>query len=52
MKFVSDRKPVIELTATLDGDYWILGVRDNGIGMKQEYAERIFKPFQRLHSRG
>ena len=51
LKFVSDRKPVIELTAKLDGDHWILGVRDNGIGMKQEYADRIFKPFQRLHGR-
>ena len=52
LKFVSERKPVIELTAERDGETWILGVRDNGIGMKQEYADRIFKPFQRLHSRG
>ena len=24
---------------------------DNGIGFEQEYAEQIFKPFQRLHTR-
>ncbi len=27
-------------------------VQDNGLGFEQKYAERIFKPFQRLHGRG
>lgn len=26
-------------------------IEDNGIGFEQENAERIFQPFQRLHSR-
>ncbi|NND96173.1 MAG: GHKL domain-containing protein [Pirellulaceae bacterium] len=51
LKFVKDRSPVIHLTAKRDKDRWVMGVRDNGIGMKPTYAERIFQPFQRLHNR-
>lgn len=52
LKFIENQKPKIHLTANFVDGAWICGVRDNGIGMKPEYAERIFQPFQRLHNRG
>ncbi|WP_165495816.1 PAS domain S-box protein [Marinobacter halodurans] len=30
---------------------WTLCIQDNGVGFDMDYAERIFEPFQRLHSR-
>ena len=52
LKFVGAAPPHIHLTTEpLDGE-WVFGVRDNGIGIKPEYAEQIFLPFKRLHGRG
>ncbi|MFN0022109.1 MAG: sensor histidine kinase [Pirellulaceae bacterium] len=52
LKFIPpDRKPKISLSADCRGDHWELAVSDNGIGIKPEHLERLFKPFQRLHGR-
>ena len=48
LKF-STATPRVTLTAESGDAFWTLGVRDEGIGIKPEYTERIFEPFKRLH---
>ena len=54
IKYVAeDVRPRIEISAMADdkGRPVSLTVRDNGIGFDQRLADRIFEPFQRLHTR-
>lgn len=43
--------PEISITATDEGDQWTFCVQDNGIGIAEEFAEKVFVIFQRLHGR-
>lgn len=44
------RPPAIHIAAERDNDLWVFTVRDNGIGIENEYKEQIFGLFTRLHS--
>jgi signal transduction histidine kinase len=46
-----DVPPVVRVSATRDGDEWQITVRDNGIGIEAEFADKVFVIFQRLHAR-
>jgi len=52
LKFRGEEAPRVVLSCERAGAGWICEVKDNGIGFKPEYAEEIFMPFRRLHSRG
>ncbi|HEY0534599.1 MAG TPA: ATP-binding protein [Actinoplanes sp.] len=46
-----DVPPVIRISARRDDDEWQINVRDNGIGIEAEFADKVFVIFQRLHAR-
>ncbi len=52
IKFRSERRPEIHVGVKREGRMWHFSVKDNGIGIAEEYFDRIFIIFQRLHSRG
>jgi two-component system, chemotaxis family, sensor kinase Cph1 len=41
----------IRISVKQEGDEWVFLVKDNGIGIDLQFAERIFKIFQRLHTK-
>ena len=46
-----DVAPVIHVSAAIEGERATFRIADNGVGFNQEYADRIFLLFQRLHRR-
>lgn len=46
-----DGSPVVAISCEETTEGPVLGVRDNGIGIEEQYAAQIFQPFKRLHGR-
>lgn len=51
IKYRGDRTPSINIKAKDLGDRWQISIGDNGIGIEEQYFEKIFLIFQRLHTK-
>ncbi|MDM7985514.1 MAG: PAS domain-containing protein [Maricaulis sp.] len=51
IKYRRDINPVIQVRAERLGERVRISIQDNGIGLDPKFADKIFAPFQRLHSR-
>ena len=51
VKFHGEEPLRVHVSAELVDEEWVLSVRDNGLGIDSQYAERIFVIFQRLQPR-
>jgi len=51
IKFRGQEPPRVRIEAERRDDAWLFSVRDNGIGIAPEQQPRLFKVFQRLHTR-
>ncbi|MGB9936590.1 MAG: PAS domain S-box protein [Methanobacterium sp.] len=47
-----DESPIINISAKKEKNEYIFSVSDNSIGMEQEYTDKIFEIFKRLHAIG
>lgn len=43
-------EPIIEIAANENDDYWEFSITDNGIGIENEYLDKIFLLFRKLHN--
>lgn len=51
IKFRSEKDPIINIGFKEEVSHWLFYIKDNGIGIEEQYYDRIFELFKRLYSR-
>ncbi len=51
IKYRGEDRPEVSVSVVAQEGHWLFGVKDNGIGFEQKFADRIFGVFQRLQTR-
>jgi signal transduction histidine kinase len=51
IKYRGSRRPVIEISARVNGRETVFSVKDNGIGIEEKHKDAIFGVFTRLHGK-
>ena len=49
LKYRAARPLHVRITASVEDEFWLFCVKDNGVGIASEYKVRIFEMFHRLH---
>jgi len=51
LKFkAKNRDPIVEINVREDADFFIISVKDNGIGIPEEHFDEVFQKFARLNT--
>ncbi|MDP3895992.1 MAG: PAS domain S-box protein [Mesorhizobium sp.] len=51
IKYQGPGIPKVHVDAKKNGKEWVFSIKDNGLGIDEQYYDRIFGMFQRLHKR-
>ncbi len=52
IKYCEAAIPTVHVTASPDENgVWVFAVKDNGIGIPEDYYQQVFQPFKRLHDK-